>query len=284
MFARLKELKNLLMKKHNNDPLVSIILPVFNGEKYIFEAIQSIINQTYTNWELIIVIDGSKDNSSSIALSFNDQRIRYFEQENKGVSAARNLGLIKMKGSFFCFLDADDLLTPNSIALRLGVFETDETIEFVDGKVKIFNDKSNKLIREYIPNCKGNPFNELIALTGKCFFGPTWMIRVNNSKKYMFNEELTHGEDLLFYISISESGKYSFTKNTIYLYRYGNESAMDNQTKLEEGYYKIYNEISHLTKISEGQLNHYKKKVKSIMFKSYLSRLNLFKAFKVLFR
>lgn len=90
---------------------VSIIMPVYNGEKYIAESIQSVLDQTYRSWELIVVDDGSTDKSAEIVQSFSaqDRRIKYIFQENKKLAAARNTGLANSTGEFVAFLDADDL-------------------------------------------------------------------------------------------------------------------------------------------------------------------------------
>lgn len=107
-----------------NEILVSIICPLYNKERYIPETITSLINQTYSNWELLIVDDGSTDNSIKIVNEFlSDKRIRLFERtnfkKNKGASVCRNIGINISKGSFLIFLDADDILKPNCLKNRL---------------------------------------------------------------------------------------------------------------------------------------------------------------------
>ena len=92
--------------------MISVIMPLYNNEKYVAEAIQSVINQSYTDWELIIINDASTDNSQQIAenISKTDTRISLINlKENKGVSYARNLGIKKSKGEYISFLDSDDL-------------------------------------------------------------------------------------------------------------------------------------------------------------------------------
>ena len=93
---------------------VSIIIPLFNSELYIGACIQSVLKQTYGNWEIIMVDDGSTDKSFSIGkdLSLSDERIRFFHQEHKGVSAARNLALDQALGEYVFFLDSDDAIHP----------------------------------------------------------------------------------------------------------------------------------------------------------------------------
>ncbi len=96
--------------------MFSVVIPLYNKEKAIRQTIQSVLNQTYTDFELIIVDDGSTDNSLEIARSFSDERIRLITQHNKGVSAARNTGIRAAEWPFVAFLDADDLWEPDYLA------------------------------------------------------------------------------------------------------------------------------------------------------------------------
>lgn len=125
--------------------LVSIIIPCYNAEKFIAETIQSVLNQTYTNWELIVIDDGSKDNSSKIVASFLlDPRISYFYQENTGVSIARNNGISKVSGSYIAFLDADDVWTPTNLEEKINELQSDE-IDYVFSNKEHINEDSSSL-------------------------------------------------------------------------------------------------------------------------------------------
>src|SRR5437867_1216291 len=93
-------------------PRISVIMPVYNGEAFIAEAIRSVIAQTYACWELIVVDDGSIDNTRQVVSGFTDQRIAYISQENQGLAAARNTGIQHSKGEYLAFLDHDDLWAP----------------------------------------------------------------------------------------------------------------------------------------------------------------------------
>ena len=98
------------------DGLVSIIMPSWNTERFIAETIKSVINQTYTNWELLIVDDCSTDKTDEIVASFNDNRIKYFHNEkNSGAALTRNKALREAKGEWIAFLDSDDLWMPEKL-------------------------------------------------------------------------------------------------------------------------------------------------------------------------
>jgi glycosyltransferase involved in cell wall biosynthesis len=99
-------------------PLVSVIVAVFNGQAFLRAALQSIFDQDYSPLDVIVIDDGSTDNTAAIARSFKEAR--YFYQPNQGVAVARNTGLEKAKGEYISFLDADDLWSPNKLTLQIG--------------------------------------------------------------------------------------------------------------------------------------------------------------------
>lgn len=262
--------------------LVSIIMPVYNAEAYVAEAIDSVLAQDHPNWELLIINDGSKDRSGEIILSYKDPRIRYFEQENAGVSAARNVGLATMKGDFFCFLDGDDRFTEHSLSSRLKVFQQKPALSFVDGIISSRDPQMSQEISRWVPKFEGIPLEDLIHLTGKSFFGITWMIKRKDGVLYLFDTSLTHAEDLWFYIHLSVDSLYSFASEVIYLRRLHPSSAMSNLTGLADGYLKLEERLTQLD-IPSSYLAAYRRKRKSIMFKTFLRVGKIRSAFRYLF-
>ena len=251
-------------------PLVSIIMPVYNCDEYVSEAIDSVLYQTYQNWELLVINDGSTDLSKKMIMSFDDRRIRYFEQQNNGVSAARNLALRNKNGDYFCFLDADDAMPPESLSSRIKVFQEKSDVSFVDGRVIYVNGNMMPTGNEYVPTFKGFPYDNLLKLNGSCYFGPSWMIKREHDIVYKFVEGMTHAEDLYFYISISKGKKYSYTSEEVLHYRVTGQSAMSNLEGLEKGYKILYNKIKSDQKPDHRILINLKLKLKKIMFQSYL--------------
>lgn len=102
---------------------VSIIIPLYNAEKYISECIESALNQTYKDIEIIIVDDGSTDNSFAIASQYKSEKVKLFSQDNKGAAAARNVGLSHATGNYIQFLDADDTIDTNKIGTQMNILQ-----------------------------------------------------------------------------------------------------------------------------------------------------------------
>ena len=128
----------------NSQPLVSAIIIFLNGEKFLEEAINSVIEQTYTNWELLLVDDGSTDGSTAIAMKYAEtwkNKIKYLQHENhenQGMSTTRNLGIEHAKGEYIGFLDSDDVWLPNKLADQIAVFDDYPQCEMVYGRTQIW--------------------------------------------------------------------------------------------------------------------------------------------------
>jgi glycosyltransferase involved in cell wall biosynthesis len=128
----------------NAQALVSVIIPVYNCEKYLASAIESILKQNYRPIEIIVVDDGSNDNTAQVSSGFGD-KIKYIYQENVGVSKARNTGLKAARGEIITFLDSDDLWIPNKLQIQLDYLERNPNSLVVIGKTQFFKfDKINK--------------------------------------------------------------------------------------------------------------------------------------------
>lgn len=121
-------------------PLVSVIIPCYNYGHLISETIESVINQTYSNWECIIVDDGSSDNTREVVQAFlsSDPRIHYIYQSNKGLAGARNTGLRVSKGDYIQLLDADDILPRQKIEVHINFLEKNSSTDLVFSDVYMF--------------------------------------------------------------------------------------------------------------------------------------------------
>lgn len=252
--------------------LVSIIMPAYNSQKFICEAIESVINQSHTNWELIIINDGSSDQTSELVkIYLKDERIRFVEQSNSGVSKARNQGLSMMRGDFFCFLDSDDFLPKHSISSRLKKMQN-ENIYFVDGYVRSFDEELKFINSEFHPKFSGSPIGELLKLNSSCFFGVTWMIRRIPGLIYSFDTDMKHAEDLWFYIQLSsDGGDYTYVNEPVYDRREVKGSAMSDIVGLIKGYLKLYQRIKDRELVDNYDLIMLRNKIRILTLKISLS-------------
>jgi glycosyltransferase involved in cell wall biosynthesis len=188
------------------DSLISIILPVFNGEKYLNESIESVLSQTYQNWELIIINDGSTDNTEKLVLNYTDKRIRYLLNEtNRGIIFSMNKGLDEAKGEFIARLDADDIALP---------FRLEKQVEYlIENKDYVLAgcyfhtiDSAGKYLKKVT-----FPANNLDAqsylLLHNCFCHSAIMMRAGIAKELKYDPEFQVCEDYDLWYRISRKGK-----------------------------------------------------------------------------
>ena len=209
-------------------PLISIIVPVYNVEKYIDKCISSILQQTYPRIELLLIDDGSPDKSGIICDMYaqKDNRVRVFHKPNAGVSAARNTGINNAKGEFITFVDSDDWLEPDCIRRSLNIINKNE-LDLLQFSSKRINDKGDLLFLKTgeTPILNASQYIEAdqIYIAAGCSIYRTSIIRSTNLK---FDENLKLGEDQLFiYRYISKCKSCMRIKDSLYNYRLNPESA-----------------------------------------------------------
>jgi glycosyltransferase involved in cell wall biosynthesis len=133
-----------------NMPRVSVIIPAYNSDRYVVEAIESVLNQDYTDYEIIVVNDGSTDRTRQVLEPYFD-RIRYLYQQNQGVSAARNYGIREAKGEFVALLDADDLFLPQKLSAQVACFESDPTLGMVHSGWQLIDEQNEQVLSKHEP-------------------------------------------------------------------------------------------------------------------------------------
>lgn len=142
--------------------LVSVVIPVYNGERYLAEAIESVLTQTFRPIEIVVVDDGSTDASGAIAKGYDNDLVRYSYQKNDGVCAARNWGVALARGTFLAFLDSDDLWMPEKLSLQMAAIERETDLDMVFGQVRQFYSP------ELDPPPEANAVNDQEVLSGYC--------------------------------------------------------------------------------------------------------------------
>jgi glycosyltransferase involved in cell wall biosynthesis len=263
-------------------PLVSVIMPAYNAENFLSESINSLLGQTYGNWELVVTNDGSTDATADILNSFADNRIRIISQSNKGVSAARNAALRMMKGKYFTFLDADDILPKESLAIRVRFAETHSNVDFVGGNVCFFNKTGTQ--RTWKAGFKGDPLQAFIRIDETAFCNPSLFIRIKPGLTYSFKEGMSHVEDLLFFASVANQQPqyYDYVDEVVYHYRVSESSAMSNLAGLENGYWTFYQSVKQYPQALPKNIHYLKWRIIRIMFLSYLAGGKFIRALNVM--
>ncbi len=202
-------------------PHISIVIPCYNGANFIVDTLQSVFEQDYTNYELILIDDGSNDDSKEKIFSFNDKRLHYFYQQNKGVSAARNYGLVIARGEYIVFFDADDKMTSSFLSSRLNYLKHNTLCEAVCGNVYHF--QNNVIIKNSLKGASSNASNEILLYNPQINTCPSNYLfktcSIRNSQ-ILFNVNLSSTADKFFLLQFSKVAKISYDPHsTALLYR-----------------------------------------------------------------
>jgi|WetSurMetagenome_2_1015567.scaffolds.fasta_scaffold08600_4 glycosyltransferase involved in cell wall biosynthesis len=248
----------------NNCAIFSVIMPVYNGGKYIDEAIQSVVNQTFINWELIIVDDGSTDSSLSIAKKWEtkDSRIRTLQHPlatHKGVSASRNLGIHFAKSLWIALLDSDDMWLKENLEKVNGILIGNHDVILIYSLAGVINSELKTIVLENSLYSKSNikggkildPFKKLI----KGIAISSSSVVFKKSTYYLcggFNEGLKFSEDTLFYHQIMQFGNIYFVDTVLTFRRLHNESTIFSTNK-EQKIAARFTVYDALLEVSEPQ-------------------------------
>lgn len=160
--------------KIKDNPLVSVIIPYYNAPELLKESIDSILKQSFTDFELLILDDGSNINAKELIYNFNDPRIRYIRNENVGLANNINRSLPLLKGTYIARLDQDDISEPNRFTKQLALFENDSTIDCVFTYIKRFGGKKEWVEKNIISNHKYHLFE---PFTDGCMINSTMMVK-----------------------------------------------------------------------------------------------------------
>lgn len=200
--------------------LVSIVMSVYNGEKYLNEAIESILRQTYYNFEFIIIDDGSSDKSLEIIKAYAklDNRICYYTRENKGLVASLNEGISKSSGKYIVRMDADDISLPNRIDTQVQYMENHPEIGVCGSGAEVFSSLNKSRI--WIRNSNSDYLKAQLLFT-PCFLHPAVIIRKSILEEYdiLYDKEFKHMEDYEIWTRLAEITEFSNIKSVLLKYR-----------------------------------------------------------------
>lgn len=218
--------------------LISIIIPCYNGEKYLKDALASVLWQTHTNWECILVDDGSTDGSAELFNQFvqKDNRFRYFRQKNSGPSVARNNGIVNAKGRFIQFLDADDIILPKRLEQCFRILEQSKQIDVVYTDYMTFQSGQgySRILPAKMPY--EDPVRSFLFENNLTFVVliHTLMFRTEAISQNKFNSDLhSHAEDIECWVRMSVNGiRFQYLDEILSIYRYTEHSLGSDEVKL----------------------------------------------------
>lgn len=216
-------------------PLVSIIMPVFNGENFVKKAIQSVLAQTYTNYELIIIDDGSTDGSYPVIKPFLNKKIQYIYQENIGVAAARNTGISVSAGELIALLDQDDVWLPHKLLLQIEFLNNNPQIGLVHTTIQCINDKDEFVSCKgmiWVGSYSGNCGSQLLAGNG---IAPLTILAKANLIKQCgnFNQNRAPADDWDLWLRMSRITSFGFIPEICAYYRIHNANESKNLLKMK---------------------------------------------------
>jgi len=227
-------------------PKVSIIIPIYNAEKYLSKTIESVMAQTYTDWEIVAVDDGSTDKTPEILKDYEKKlpkKLRVITQKNSGVSIARNTAIAAARGEYIAFLDHDDLWLPEKLKKQVKLLDSNKKLGLVYSDSYAIDDKgilkkgtlmSGRLFRLHARMLRGNVFNELFYVN----FIPilTTMVRKNVFNKVgMFDPKYKIAEDYDLFLKIAEQYPIDFTETPLAKYRiYGGNVSKNIEVRVKE--------------------------------------------------
>jgi glycosyltransferase involved in cell wall biosynthesis len=214
-------------------------MPVYNGEAHLKEAIDSVLSQSFSDFELIIIDDGSVDTSARIVHGITDPRIRYLKNENnKGIAYTRNRGLKVAKGTFLAWMDCDDLISPNRFEIQLKFMEQNPSVGICGTWLSRFDESSSQISKSPIDH----DYIKALLLFKPAIWNATAMYRLEWIKKagLEFDKRLTVAEDFDFYWKACRQFQVANIPNALYQYRDSESSIMKSFEGKEEQSFAIH--------------------------------------------
>jgi glycosyltransferase involved in cell wall biosynthesis len=246
-------------------PLISVIMPVYNGEKTIRETIESVFNQTFPDWELIVINDGSQDATLEILNSIQDPRLRVFSYPNAGQATSRNRGISQACGEYISFIDADDLWTPDKLEAQLQVLQANPQAAVAYSWTKCIDEVGQVSRRGSHISVTGDVYKNLLVVN---FLenGSNPLIRRQALNEIgSFDESLTPAEDWDLWLRLAARYHFEVVSSPQILYRVSVKSATANVWRLEAACLEVIERaftqapesVEHLKKYSLGNTYKY---------------------------
>lgn len=225
--------------------IITIVIPAYNASEFISETINSVLNQTLESIEVIVVNDGSIDNTEKVVSGFSDDRIRLISIKNKGVSNARNVGYSEAKGSYVAFLDADDVWLQDNLESKLQLLEDHPSVGLVHSDGEVI-DKESKPTGEIKSGKSGNLLESLLLWDGTNIPAPSSiLVRKNVIEKVGgFDTRLSTAADQEFFFRVANIFEIARVEKVTWNYRVHDLNMHQNIMHMEKDHIRAY-QIAH---------------------------------------
>ena len=239
-----------------NSPQVSVVMSVYNSEKYLREAIDSILNQTFKNFEFIIINDGSTDRSLEIIQSYNDDRIRFINQENTGLAKALNNGIAIARSDYIARMDADDIAYPERIQKQYKFLLNNPEYIIVGSNANIIDMEGNFVHHSNLP-IKNEEMKGKLPETR--FIHPSVMFRKDSFYKAgKYPEYMLKAQDYVLFNRMAKYGKFANIREKLLQYRIVPTANSTRDSKISERFNKILSKAIENNKISDNDYDYLK--------------------------
>jgi glycosyltransferase involved in cell wall biosynthesis len=225
---------------------VSVIIPAYNAMPYIADSLQSVLNQSFADFEVLIINDGSSDNIEEWVSTVSDPRVKFISQENQGVSAARNKGILHSRGTYIAFLDADDLWEPTKLEKQVNYLDNNPELGAVDTFIFLIDSQGKLIFPIGSFYQQGNKWKDFIEWRDAVLCGSTLMVRRSCFEAVgLFDQELAALEDSHMWIRIAACYDFAILQEPLASYRQHINSASKNHE------WMMSNSIRSIEKIYE---------------------------------
>lgn len=233
------------------EPYISVLMPVYNGQLYLKESIESILNQTYENFEFIIIDDGSTDGSNTIIRSYSDKRINIITQQNRGDAVARNAGLKITKGKYIAIMDCDDVSEFNRLEIQSEYLDKNHDCVAVGSNAKVI-DKNGDYV--FTLRTEQYPNESMLKSFNSPFIHSSVMFKrsiINEIKGY---DKLPIGSDTVFFLKVRKFGKLANINKELIKYRLSPSSISMNDRHIKKRLKNVIKQYTNMGKLSSKNI------------------------------
>lgn len=256
------------------DPLVSIVIPAYNAAEYIAGTLESVFAQVFTNYEIIVVNDGSPDSTAlRQVLEPYRSRLRYIEQENKGPSGARNAGIRAARGKYIALLDSDDLWLPHHLANQVALIESGQDLDLVySNGLHIIGDRPVGISFEITPQTLPVNFDTLLRETCTVNTSSVLAVREAMLSAGLFDETIRRCEDYDLWLRMAYAGaRMTFTRRIEIGHRLANGLAGDYDA-MKQALIHVYEKTAATRKLTDEQMQYVRAKIARISTSLHFER------------